>query len=201
MNLAITMAQKDYDISELAAVKRELEGINYLLECEEEGTPESIYDNLPYARKKLVTPFIKSFDYREAQWMNQDYEPLTGYELTTEYYTQRGERVRSKSEILIANQLNKYEIAYKYECPLQIDYGKTIYPDFTCMSKKTGTIMYWEHLGMMDNPEYCEYNLGKITQYENVGIFPGINLILTHETSLHPISTRIIDKIIAAYLY
>ena len=48
-------------------------------------------------------------------------EPFTGKEMTGEapdYETDKGEIVRSKSELIIANTLAKLGIPYKYECPL-----------------------------------------------------------------------------------
>ena len=46
------------------------------------------------------------------------------------YITDAGERVRSKSELVIANLLYKNNIPYMYECPLKIN-NNTVYPDFT----------------------------------------------------------------------
>lgn len=59
---------------------------------------------------------------------------------------------------------------------------------------------YWEHLGRMDDTDYVEKNLNKITNYEKNNIFPGDRLILTHETSRCPINSKIIEKIIHTYL-
>ena len=76
------------------------------------------------------------------------------------YETERGDVVRSKSEVIIANILyqNREHILYKYERPLEIvENGrkKTIYPDFTIINKNTGKITYWEHAGRMDDPYYA----------------------------------------------
>lgn len=50
--------------------------------------------------------------------------------------------------------------------------------------------MYWEHLGMMDDSNYVENALQKIALYEQNGIFPGKNLILTYETGKNPINQK-----------
>ena len=60
--------------------------------------------------------------------------------------------------------------------------------------------MYWEHLGMMDDPSYVEKSLQKITLYEQNGIFPGENLILTYETRKNPMNQKIIRLMIQRYL-
>ena len=53
---------------------------------------------------------------------------------------------------------------------------------------------------MMDSPEYVENAIFKIEQYQKYGYFPGINLILTHETSRVPLNTKVIEQIIELYL-
>jgi ATP-dependent exoDNAse (exonuclease V) alpha subunit len=68
--------------------------------------------------------------------------------------TKTGVLVRSKSEVIIANILTDLGISYEYEKPL---YSKTNpqdfrLPDFTI--KYEGEEFYWEHLGMLEDPEY-----------------------------------------------
>ena len=38
----------------------------------------------------------------------------------TEFYTRKGERVRSKSELIIAEELQRYQVPYLYEKPLEL---------------------------------------------------------------------------------
>lgn len=45
----------------------------------------------------------------------------------------------------------------------------------------------------MDNSEYVESVFYKLTTYERNGIYPGINLFFTHETSKMPLNTRVLD--------
>lgn len=75
-----------------------------------------------------------------------------------------------------------------------------IHPDFTALNVRLRRIYYWEHLGLMDNEEYREPALDRITRYERNGFFPGKNLIITHETSMYPLDTRLIESIIKSYL-
>jgi len=197
---AAVLAQKDYEKNAMNLMIKECRFIENMIEAMSSGLVENYFDNLPDARRKLVNPILKSQHFLEAEWKAQSYTPLSTDELVTNFYTERGERVRSKSEILIANQLYKRGIAYKYECPLELSSTKVIYPDFSCFSRKSNRVMYWEHLGMMDNIGYCERNIDKISVFENHGLFPGTDLILTFETSSKPINTRMIDKIISKYL-
>lgn len=67
--------------------------------------------------------------------------------------TARGEAVRSKSEVIIANLLHAKGLEYLYEEPLEID-GVTKYPDFTIEDDDSGVKYYWEHLGMLSDEIY-----------------------------------------------
>ena len=104
--------------------------------------------------------------------------------------TDRGERVRSKSELIIANLLSKEGIPYKYECPLRLKGFGTVHPDFTALRRNARREIYWEHLGMMDDPEYTARAVRKISAYILNGFYPGEDLIITAETNASPINIR-----------
>lgn len=67
--------------------------------------------------------------------------------------TARGEMVRSKSEVIIANALAAKGVDYAYERPMTIE-GVTKYPDFTIEDMESGQTLYWEHCGMLHVPSY-----------------------------------------------
>lgn len=117
-----------------------------------------------------------------------------------EYYSDKGERMRSKSEIIIANILNKNGIPYRYECPIKLKSGETYYPDFMVLNVRERKEMYWEHLGLMGDYDYRERNLAKILKYEANGLFMGDKLLLTFETSTQPLSTVTIERVVNKYL-
>ena len=114
--------------------------------------------------------------------------------------TERGERVRSKSEKIMADYFFRNEIVYKYEKPLYLKGLGTVYPDFTFLSPRTGEEIYWEHDGRMDDPVYAKNAVKKIEAYENNGIYPGERLILTFETECTILNTQTIEKLVHKYL-
>ncbi|SFH72967.1 hypothetical protein SAMN04487830_106120 [Pseudobutyrivibrio sp. OR37] len=61
--------------------------------------------------------------------------------------------VRSKSEKIIADALEKYNVPYQYEPMLELGYN-TIYPDFVVLNLRTRKTVYWEHLGLVSDIEY-----------------------------------------------
>lgn len=93
--------------------------------------------------------------------------------------TIRGEMVRSKSEVIVANILDKMKIEYFYEEPLNVS-GKTYIPDFTL--RYQGKVAYLEHLGMLGDRSYKKRWDEKRANYESVGISESLgNLIITED--------------------
>ena len=116
--------------------------------------------------------------------------------------TRRGEMVRSKSEVIIADCLNSLGVDYLYERELTVD-GTTKFPDFTIESAETGNIFYWEHCGMLHVPEYRKRWEAKLRWYADRGILPHEDgggergtLIVTRENERGGISSQDIEKVI-----
>ena len=63
--------------------------------------------------------------------------------------TAAGLMMRSKSEVILAGLFDDYKLDWDYEKPFK---GRI--PDFTIDDPYAGRIIYWEHLGMLDNPSY-----------------------------------------------
>lgn len=197
---AKSLAQKKYDERILNSAKKELKAIDGLQRRIPEIMVEDVYTNLSKDRQKLVTPIVLPDKEFADQWQNVPYERKKFMEDSPEFFTAKGERVRSKSEILIADMLNKLHIPYRYEYPLDLKGIGTIYPDFTMLNVKLRKEVYLEHLGMMDDPVYLENALQRISIYEQNGIFPGDRLILLHETSTHPLNIRAAERAIRYYI-
>lgn len=102
------------------------------------------------------------------------------YEDRLVHKTVRGELVRSKSEVIIANALHYHNLEYVYE-PELIFEGKSKRPDFRVIDDDTGEEWYWEHCGMMDDPKYKKRWEDKKAFYKKNGIEEGKNLIVTYD--------------------
>ncbi|MTV50510.1 AAA family ATPase [Heliobacillus mobilis] len=112
--------------------------------------------------------------------------------------TVRGELVRSKSEVIIADLLHMHNLNYTYEKELKIDDDVKL-PDFTIEDDDSGTIYYWEHLGMLHDPAYKRRWEAKLAWYRAKGIFPieeGGNLIITEDDARGGIDSAVIQRII-----
>jgi hypothetical protein len=84
----------------------------------------------------------------------------------------RGDMVRSKSELLIANKLHERLIDYVYEQPLQLSEGRTRVPDFTIYDRDHGVTYYWEHLMALNDSTYREHCDRNRSEYISAGIKP-----------------------------
>ena len=199
-SLAAALAQKDYNIRVVKAANKELTLIDNLMKYDSVQKAEQIYSALEEPRRTLIRPVWLPDDQYAEEWLKRDYDRKGFSEDIPEYYTNNGIRVRSKSEILIADSLERNHIPFLYECPLYIKGLGEIHPDFTVLNLKERKEYIWEHLGMMDDPDYAENALERLEKYTLDGYLPGKQLIITYETSTHPINTRLINKLIRTYL-
>jgi hypothetical protein len=95
--------------------------------------------------------------------------------------TTRGELVRSKSELVIANYLHNAGLTYQYERPLEGTAAPgRLRPDFTFVDD-AGDVYVWEHLGMLDRPDYVRSWEWKKAWYESNGFRDGENLFTSTE--------------------
>lgn len=137
----------------------------------EKGSPYfPLLKNRAFTSSKELASWAKAqpaFDYHDENKTFQD---------------ENGNSFRSKSECLIANALEKYGLPYQYEATLELK-GRTILPDFTIIHPRTGQNIYWENFGMLDILSYMDKARTKLGLYFESGIYPGVNLIITCESS------------------
>ena len=192
-----SLAQKAYLLSLLRKAREEERLLSEALTNYDGGSLEQIYNSYTSERRRLVTPFMLPDEEYKAKWLSQEYKHKGFDDDMPVYETINGERVRSKSEQLIADRLYYNGIPYKYECPLIIG-DKTFHPDFTILRMSDRRELYYEHFGRMDDPSYANKNTRRINIYSNNGIILGDNLFTTMETSMCPLDIRTVDHLIKA---
>lgn len=199
MDYIKALAQKEYNLKILPLLQEQLNAVNQALKKIDENNLSKIYESFSEQRKCLLEPVTLPVEKYIDQWQKTEYQRKCFSFDTPELFTSKGERVRSKSEIIIADTLNRLGIPYRYEFPLQL--GKiVVHPDFYCLNTRTRKEYVWEHFGMMDNLEYAGSAAKKIKTYQEGGYFPGDNFIFSMETSDSPINTKQIKEIIEKYL-
>ena len=210
--LAEELAQKDYNIKAIKELEKEIAALeNYLHKTSSGRVLKELYEKLCPARQKLITPLTLTDEQYAAQWLDITWQGRPFSEDSPQYTSAKGERVRSKSELIIADTLYRHHIPYRYEFPLKLQKatssssGKssttiTIHPDFLCLNLRTRQTYYWEHFGLMDDPIYAANAAGKLRIYTENNIIPGRELILTMETQDQHLSTQTLENIIEACL-
>ena len=201
IKLASQLAQKDYNLRLIKLIENEISAIqNYLCQTENCRAIQNLYDRLNTPRQKLIIPVtLPDAQYIE-KWKSVEWQGRPFSDNSPDLFTTNGERVRSKSEIQIADTLKRLNIPYRYEYPVTLKNGLTVYPDFLCLNVRTRQEFYWEHFGKLDTPSYAENVTLKLHEYYESNIFPGKNLIITTETSTQPLNRIHIEKQIKTYL-
>lgn len=197
--LAQSLAEKSYYRKMQECIEKE---IYVLKNLEKQYSPDekyNIYRKLSAERKELIDPLYLPAEIQAEQWNKETWSQFEKFREGLKFETDRGDMVRSKSEVIIANMLNqrKDQLSYRYEAELYLEKtNKIIHPDFTILNKETGEIYYWEHIGMLGDPVYADDFVRKVNSYIAEGILPGEQLILSYETGNVPLNIKIIRELV-----
>ena len=193
--------QREYLESVVDSLNKELKVLRKFAESYPKVIVEDVYEQLPDEFKKYVTPINPTDSMYASRWLERPYTHKPISDDVPFFKTMNGERVRSKSEVIIADRLSLSGVPYKYECPLvlQIDDELiTIHPDFTLLRMSDRKVLYFEHCGMVDDPDYADELVKRINQYSRAGIILGDRLFLMCETSKTPLDVRVLDNLICS---
>jgi hypothetical protein len=187
------IGKKEIGITNNTELIRQLARKKFLLEQKKDisKTPKDIIKSLPNSYQNLPQSFFYHTDFHK--WNNQP-EVKNSYPMATTYHSKNGTIVRSKSELIIANALEEYELPYRYDNLLQLVEQK-MYPDFIIKNPFTNKTIIWEHFGALNQPDYEQRMTTKMKIYLEQGFVPFHNLIYTSEFDLNRIND-IIEKII-----
>jgi len=199
IQLARELASKSYLDNVRQILEKRLYILKELKDKFEIFEIENFYNSMPKNRKELSNLVNISYQQHLKAWKAMPYTGLGFLENAPVIMTKKGERVRSKTEKIIADLLYDYGIEYKYECPIFIN-GKVYYPDFTFLCPYTLKEIYWEHHGLMDDAKYCNKTIRKLINYEKNGIIRGENLIVTYESEDNVIDMEWVKILIEKHL-
>lgn len=190
VHLIRKLARKEYLKTSTAMLSDEITRLEDFLKNSKPPDVRNILEAMP-KRFRMINKelfFSKMADVDE--WLKADYE-INQYKIHEKIHTtSRGLKVRSKSELLIAEKLDYYCIPYRYEQMIYFE-RYSFSPDFTIWT--TNGIIYWEHCGLMSDPEYKKSNQWKLRMYDKMDIVPWKNLIVTYDTDDGGINAGIID--------
>ncbi len=183
--LAELLAMKMFKRQLIKNLRMELMATNAYLRHLPAKSPYDLMGKSPEF-KELLEPVIPETT-NHGKWASEDYSRNKNHPERLIFPTMKGDMVRSKSEAMIADELYRRGIPYRYECLTEIG-GYEVYPDFTIVDPANGMVYIWEHFGRMDDPEYVEKFLWKIYLYVHNGYIPTINFITTYENGDNPLT-------------
>lgn len=156
-----------------------------------------------------ISKSFMSIDIDPNAWRHASYEKNTAFGENLKHHTSTHEKVRSKSEAMIYEALIDRDVDFRYECKLvlesknscgQIVSRRTVFPDFTILRTSDRRELIYEHFGRMDDPTYMRKALTKIDDYIKAGYYPGINFIMTWETTDQPFTSANAAEVLDYYL-
>ena len=199
LGVAMRLGQKRYDQIVQSSVRNEIDLIEDFLSRYPKVPAEAIASTLPPELRELILPIEEDDESFARRWQSKPYTRKESWSEARRFKTDHGEEVRSKSELIIANELLRAGVPYRYECPVELKNMGTVYPDFTVLNIRLRKELLWEHRGMMDDPTYAGDAIRKMADFAASGYFPGINLIITEETSAFPLDTQLIRAMIQTF--
>ncbi|MBQ9278180.1 MAG: hypothetical protein IJ224_06055 [Lachnospiraceae bacterium] len=195
LNKAKVLAQIEYNEKLILLLKDSIINLKKIKEEWIENPFVNAKEKLNLAKRELINMPVVTDEIYIQQWKEQEYKGVSFTDDYPEYYTRQGLRVRSKSEVIIADILDETGIPFLYEKPLKTKTGVT-HPDFTVLDISKRREIYWEHFGMMDDIDYRNNAFLKMKKYEESGLYQHDCMIWTFETSKYPINTKEIRRMI-----
>ncbi len=195
------LAQKRYDEILLEALKEEEDILSDAFLRLSNSKKLKELEKFPEELKPFITLNPVTDEGYIQKWTQAyKYNLSEHYRYKEPYQTLKGDLVKSKSELIIADRLFLAGIPYHYEERLYLNEGASSkLPDFTILHPYTLELYYWEHFGGMDKEDYRLETKNKIELYALNGIIQGKNFITTFEIALSPLNTWYVDKLIEQY--
>ena len=203
VSLITSLAQKDYDLRFLQTAKKLALETEELINCgllrdihDLYQALAQVYQNLSDSRKSLVSPYVLPDDLFVEKWKKVSYMGKSFSDNSPRLLTENGERVRSKSEKIIADKLRILGIPYRYECPLRTRLLGQVFCDFTLLDVWNREEVILEHFGLLSKENYRDETVLKITAYSHEGYDIGRGFLFTMESENQPLDTDYLEHML-----
>ena len=193
-----SLVRKEYVVKALGIIDRDIGALEKAVEKYQPVDEDSVME--AFVAKY---PELESGIYREVidmeEWVRRfsridDYHPEN-----LKHTAIDGTGRRSKNELYIESRLDHHGLTFRSDCPTGIP-GLYRVPDFTILRKRDSKIIYWEHMGMMYDSDSRIDNKRKLEEYEEAGIVPWDNLVLTYDTPSGGLRGELIEAMIHGWL-
>jgi hypothetical protein len=192
------LVRKDYITEALKIIDKDIRALE--LACrrykpiDEETIMREFLDSYPELVKGIYHRTIDPDEWVREMTRIDNYHPEN-----LKHTAADGTKSRSKNELYIASRLDHYGLIYRWDCPTGIP-GLYRAPDYSILRRRDWRVIYWDHCGMMDVPSYREDNKKKLKEYEEAGIVPWDNLIVTYDTVEGGLRGDLVEAMIKCWL-
>ncbi len=198
IQMARTLALKTYQTLLIQDYQDEIRHWKQQLPKEPRWIPgkrtEALISNQSF--RILLPRDIRSFGEELEEWQKHrdpaDNLPGDDRRMTAE----AGEKFPSESETLIADLLFENRIPYRFSPEFCLYGDRRRSPSFLTLNPYTRREIPWEHILLPGKGDMTEM----LEDYVRAGYTPMVNLILTFESELHPLSRRQVLRIIDSFL-
>ena len=166
----------------------------------QDPSPESVKQTLGRAyQNENLELFNHTRQKSNKAWGYQPYKRNAAYPEQLTQKTLKGDFVRSKSEVIIANTYFSKKIQYRSE-PMLLVGDKWLSPDFGVLVSRLNKVKYHEHFGMMHDEQYRKNALRKIAYYIENGYRPYEDILFTFDDLDGNIDAQVLDLLIESFM-
>ncbi len=198
LDMVFGLVRKNYITKALSLIDKDIKVLEMAIKHYSCYDAESVMHKYLEKHPEL-SPGVLYGKVSNDEWAASFVKPEGFYDDKRKHTALSGEAMLSKNELYIASRLDHHNIPYRYEVKIKHPDVDRI-PDFTIRRPRDGKIIYWEHLGLTGDDGYMEGNQLKFVEYENCGIVPWDNLIVTYDTEDGGIDAKIIEAMIIGWL-
>ncbi|MEA4923475.1 MAG: hypothetical protein VB031_09030 [Eubacteriaceae bacterium] len=176
------LARKKYLRESVFRVKKNIAFLERIVKEQISVAPSDIVVSLPGVYKTLPGSAFFPKESAAHRWAAEKYVMNPKKPEGRRLVSPAGYKVRSKSELIISQQLFNRNVPHRYE-PLMTDLGWDLRysPDFAVMRPADGKLFIWEHCGLTTDPDYMFRFRKKIDDMHEMGIHESKNLIITYD--------------------
>lgn len=164
----------------------ELLGKEYLENWNSANMHPVFDDSISPADYQLFIP-----EEERSNWGTKPYRANSLFIDNKQNQSEDGHFFRSKNEMSIFSCYQKYDIPTHYDELLRFQW-KLLSPDFVSL-REDGKIIFHEHCGLVNNADYMKKHKEKLEIYEQCGIVPYDNLIISYENEFGGINMNLIE--------
>ena len=157
-------------------------------------TPQELIASLPKAYRTVPASYFYHPSIEE--WLTKPWRKNELYPESA-IYEHNDINFRAMAERIIAEQLDKYGLLYRYD-PVYNLGNEQLSPDFLVKNPWNAKTVIWEHFGLLNSDKYAKSMNRKMGIYIELGYTQSENLIATYQYHIEKIERiqELIEQII-----